>query len=262
MRAPALSLILLLPLISCSGGRVNSSSEVSGAYEFVVTSNITGSTTLVEANMAANGNQSVASGPNQVQIITLENKIWYVNGVCPGNTPGRNAVTTTNDNGQLAVAFNEGGNKISGQGVLVGTTISGNYSVDNSSCPDLTGLIGVPPNTDSGGFTGNLVPQLTGTYSGFLSLPDGQYNAALTLTEASNNGLTINAALKGPGNNGNFTFSGSAVGNVIFVSGSLQSGTLSLFGLLDVTGRLTGVAHSLLIFNYATLANCGVLLQS
>jgi hypothetical protein len=263
MRTRGLFLSTLVLLTGCGGGSsMNSSSEISGAYEFVVSSNITGSTTLVEANMAANGSESAATGPNQVQIITLENKIWYVNGVCPGNTPGQNAVTTTNNDGQVAVTFNEGGNKISGQAVLTGTTISGNFSVNDSNCPDLNGLIGVPPHTDSGGFTGNPVPKLAGTYSGVLSLPDGQYNAAFTLTEANNNALTVNAALKGPTNNGNVIFTGTAVGNVIFVSGSLQGGALSLFGLLDVTGRLTGAANSLLIFNYATLASCGLLIGS
>lgn len=262
MRTRAVFLALIVLLTGCGGGsNTTSNSQVSGAYEFVVTSNITGSTTLVEANMAARGNQSTATGPNQVQIITLENKVWYVNGVCPGNNPGQNAVTTTNNNGQLSITFNEGGNEIPGQGVLVGTSISGNYSINDSNCPDLVGLIGVPPHTDSGGFTGTPVPELAGTYTGYLTLPGGQYNAALTLAEAANNAMTVNAALKGP-SSGNYTFSGSAVGNVILVSGSLPSGTLSLFGLLDPTGRLSGTANSLVIFNYSTLAICGVLVGS
>jgi hypothetical protein len=264
MRMRTVSLALLLVLATgCSGhsGTPTSSSEVAGAYEFVVTSNVTGGTTLVEANMAANGNQSSATGPSQVQVLTVEKKNWYVNGACPGATPGQNSVAASISGSDLALIFNEGGNLLPTQGVLTGTTITGNYSVTGSNCPDLTGSIGIAPGTDYGGFVGNLVPDLAGTFSGYLTLNDGTDNVALTLTQGTNYALTVVAELTGPVNNGTFTLTGSAVGNVMFVSGSVNGQTLSLFGYFDRTGAFTGMTNSILVFDYVTLADIGLLVN-
>lgn len=264
MRVCAISLVLLLVLTAaCGGGSTTftQSSAISGAYEFIVTSNVTGGTTLVEANLSANGSQSSATGPSQVQILTFENKTWYVNGVCFGATPGQNSVAASVSGSNVAVTFNDGGNTLPGQGVLMGTTIMGNYSVTGSKCPDLIGHIGVTPGSDSGGFVGNQVPELAGTFSGSLNLPDGTDNATFTLNEGNNHSLTVNATLNGPAENGNFTLSGSAVGNIIFVSGSVNGRALSLLGYVDSTGTFTGIAGSVLVFDYSTLANAGVLLK-
>jgi hypothetical protein len=236
-----------------------SSTGISGAYEFVVTSNITGSTMLVEANLSTDGS---ASGPTKVQILTQENKAWYLNGVCFGATPGQNGVSSNISGSNIAVTFNEGGNSFTGQGTLVGNVVSGNYTVNNSKCPDLIGVPGlVPPGYDSGGFTGSPVPALAGSFSGTLTLPDGADNATLTLTEAANQDLTVSAALNGATDNGTFTLSGTAVGNVMLVSGSVNGRAISLFGYFDGTGTFTGVANSLLVFNYRTLVNAGLLLK-
>src|SRR5208337_3042338 len=163
------------------------------------------------------------------QILTLENKIWYVNGSCPGDTPGQNSVATSVSGNQVTLAFNQGGNILNGEGFFTGATISGNYSVSGSNCPDLAGIIGNPAGSDSGGIVGNQVPDLVGTFSGSLQLPDGSYNAALTLVESMDHTLTVSADLIGPSANGNYTLTGSAVGNVMFVSGSVNGTALSLF---------------------------------
>jgi hypothetical protein len=252
---------LLISTLCCGGAtRVAPNANVSGAYEFVVTSNVTGGVTLVEANLAANGNQSGATGANQVQVLTFEQKNWYVNGICPGSTPGQNSVASNTSGNNISLTFNEGGNAFSGQGVLNGTTINANYSINNSSCPDLTGLTGYPPGTDSGGIVGNQVPKLTGTYSGPLSLPDGTDNAALTLSENPDLSLAVSAQLTGPADNGIFTFSGAAVGNIVFVSGSVNGQNLNLFGYYDRTGTYTKMPNSLLVFDYATRTTVGLLL--
>lgn len=259
-----LAVALLWTLSLGCGGSSNvqtSSSEVSGAYEFVITSNITGSTTLVETNLTANGSQSAASGPSQAQILSLANKNWYVNGVCSGATPGRNSVSATLNGSKVVVGFDEGGNNFAGQGVLTGSTIVGNYSLTGSTCPILSGIIGVPNGTDSGGFTGSQVPPLAGTFSGPLTLVGGTENAALTLTETANHALSVNAALKGPAANGTFTLTGSAVGNVMFVSGSLNGTSVTWFGYFDQLGRFTGFPNSLLVFDYDTLVQDGLLIK-
>jgi hypothetical protein len=256
-------LALLLALTMGCGGSstLTSSPVVSGAYEFAVTSNITGSTTLVEVNLTANGSQSSATGPSQAQVLSLENKIWYVNGVCVGETPGQNSVAATVTAKNVALTFNDGGNSFDGQGVLTGSAISGNYAFTNSKCPNLVGGIGIPPGSDSGGFVGNQVPALAGTFSGPLSLGDGTDNAALTLVQGNNQTLAVSAALTGPADNGTFPFSGSAVGNVMFVTGSVNGRALSLFGYVDRTGQFTGTANSMMVFNYETLATAGLLIK-
>jgi hypothetical protein len=246
------------------GGSSNvqtSSSEVSGAYEFVITSNVTGSTTLVETNFVAHGNQSTASGTSQAQILSLVNKNWYVNGACFGATPGQNSVSATLSGGNVALMFDEGGDNFAGQGTLTGSTIVGNYAIVGSTCPILSGIIGVPSGTDSGGFTGSQVPPLAGTFSGPLNLIGGTDDAALTLTETANGALSVKAALNGPVANGTFTLTGSAVGNIMFASGSLNGKSVTWFGYFDQAGRYAGFPNSLLVFDYDTLVQDGLLIK-
>jgi len=263
MKICTVSLPLLMLLVACGGGSTNlPSAVVTGAYEFLVTSNVTGGVTLVEANLASNGNKSEASGPSEVQVLTLEQKNWYLNGVCPGGAPGENSVATSLNSNNVGITFNVGGNEFVAQGVVAGTTISGNYSISGSKCQNLVGNVGFPSGFDSGGFTANPVPALAGTFSGTLNLQAGSENAALTLSEGKDHTLTVNAALKGVAFNGTVVLSGYAVGNVMFVSGSLNGGTLHLFGYLDRTGSFTGTAKSLLVFDYSTLAELGLLLGS
>jgi len=259
VRTFLLAAILALTM-ACSGNNTLTTPPVSGAYEFVVTSNVTGGVTLVEANLAANGNQSSASGASQVQILTLENKVWYVNGVCPGSTPGQNAVTASVSSNNVALTFNEGGNTLPSQGLISGTTISANYNVTGSTCADLPGTLIYPPGTDQGGIVGNVVPALGGTFSGPLNLPNGTDNAALTLSENADQSLTITAVLNGPVDNGAFTLTGNAVGNIIWVSGSIGGSQVSLFGFYDRAGTYTKFPKSLLVFNYATLTSAGLLI--
>ncbi|MGA8500844.1 MAG: hypothetical protein WB683_04805 [Candidatus Sulfotelmatobacter sp.] len=72
--------------------------------------------------------------------------------------------------------------------------------------------------------------------------------------------MTVSAALTGPMNNGTFTLTGSAVGNVMFVSGSVNGNTLNLFGYFDRTGAYTQMPNSLLVFDYATQVSAGLLI--
>ena len=258
------SVLILMSLLTLSCGTSShlTSSTVGGAYEFAVTSNVTGGVTLIEANLSATGNPSSAKGQNQVQILTLQNKIWYVNGVCAGSDPGQNGVTANVGGSNVALTFDEGGSTLPAQGVLTGTTVTGNYSVSGSSCAALQGQTGYPAGFDSGGVVGNQVPSLSGTFSGTLYLPNGTDNASFTLTENSDHTLTVRASLTGSVDNGTFTFTGAGVGNVMFVSGSVDGGqtTLNLLGYFDRAGTYTKMPNSLLVFNYGTQTSSGLLL--
>lgn len=241
-----------------------SSGAVSGGYEFVVTSNVTGGVTLVEANLSANGTEMTASGPAHAQVLTLEKKIWYLNGVCAGSTPGQNSVSASLNGNNVAVTFNQGGYELPAQGVITGTQMTGNYSISGSSCPDLTGSPSVvppiPPGVDLGGFVGSEVPSLAGTFAGTLNLPSGTDNAALTITENSDGSVIVPVSLTGPLDNGTFNFTGSAVANVMLISGTVNQQSLTLFGYFDRAGTYTGFPNSLLIFNYGRLSTAGLLL--
>jgi hypothetical protein len=226
---------------------VSSASTPSGAWEFVANSTVTsGSTTLIETDLSANGSQISASGPSQVQTATYQAGIWYVNGPCIAPSPGQNSVTGTVSGNSVSLTFNEGGNTFTGQGTLNGNTITGTYTGSNSGC------------SDSGTFTATAVPNLSGTFAGTLAFPDGSDTVTANLTEGSNYSLTFQTILTGA-DNGTFTFTGSAVANVAFVSGTINGNAFSLFGYYDNSGIYTGTPHSIAVFNYNTLANLGTL---
>jgi hypothetical protein len=105
------------------------------------------------------------------------------------------------------------------------------------------------------------VPNLAGTFSGTLNFPLGTDNVTATLTEGSGYSLTVQTTLSGA-DNGNFTFSGSAVANVMFVSGTVDGKAFSLFGYFDSSGKFTGTPNSIVVFDYNTLAYYGMLVKS
>ena len=249
------SLIFFLLLAVGCGGGSSSAGSISGPYEFVATSNTTsGWTTLIEANLSANGTQISATGPNQVQTATRLNGVWYVNGdgQCPYSLPGQNSIGGTVSGNNITLTFNEGGNVFTGAGIVSGSSISGTYSGGNSDC------------SDSGTFTGTKVPKLAGTFSGTLNFPSGADLVTATLTESSGNLLTVQTTLSGA-DNGAFTFSGSAVGNVMFVSGMVNGNQFSLFGYFDSSGTYNGTADSIQVFDDVAgdgvYANYGLLVE-
>lgn len=69
-----------------------------------------------------------------------------------------------------------------------------------------------------------------------------------TLTEGSNNSLTVQATLSGT-DNGSFTFSGSAIANVMFVAGTVNGNPFALFGYFDSNGTYTGTPNSIEVFD-------------
>jgi hypothetical protein len=183
-----------------------------------------------------------------VQTATNVNGLWYVNGYCSSPSPGQNSATGTVSGNNISVTFNEGGNVFIAQGTVSGTTVSGSYSGTNPDC------------TSSGTFTGTQVPPLGGTFSGTLNSNLGPYQVTATLTEGTGNSLTVQATLTGA-YSGNFTFSGSAVANVMFVSGTVAGTTFSLFGYFDSKGTYTGTPNSIAVFDYDTLAYEGLLVK-
>ena len=142
----------------------------------------------------------------------------------------------------ITFTFNEGGNIFTGEGTLNGTTISGTYSGSNPNCL-------VSP--DSGKFTATKVSGLGGTFSsGTFISSAGSYSdqVTATLNGGSNNSLTMQFTFSGP-DVGTYQFSGSAIGNVAFISGIMNGSAVSLFGYFDSSGTYTGVPNSIAVFN-------------
>jgi hypothetical protein len=221
----------------------------SGAWEFVAHSTATsGATTLIESDLTADGNQTSANGPNAVQTATYLGGTWYINGDCVSATPGQNSVSGTVTNNTISLTFNEGGNLFTGQGTISGNTISGTYSGTNPSC------------SDSGTFTATQVPNLSGTFSGTLAFPSGADQVTATLTESGNYALSFQTTLSGT-DNGNFLFSGFAVANASFVSGTVNGNPFSLFGYFDASGTYTGTPNSIAVFDDSTLQYYGLLVK-
>ena len=242
--ATSITFLLILTLAAGCGGGNNSnngnnpgaSSEgISGAWEFVGKST-TGATTLLEADLSANGAQSSASGPGQVQTATYVDGTWYVNGGCASPSPGQNSISGIVSGSSISLTFSEGGDIYTGTGTLSGGTISGTYSGGAPNC------------SSSGTFTASQVPNLGGTFSGTLNFPEGPDQVSATLTEGANYALTVQTTLSGA-DNGTFTFAGSAVANVMFVSGSVNGNAFALFGYFDSSGAYTGTPNSIAVFD-------------
>jgi hypothetical protein len=101
---------------------------------------------------------------------------------------------------------------------------------------------------------------LGGLFCGTLIFNSGSDNVTAKLSEGSGYSLTVQTTLSGA-DNGNFTFSGSAVANVMFVSGTVDGTPFSLFGYFDSKGAYTGVPNSIAVFDYNTLAYEGLLVE-
>ena len=89
-----------------------------------------------------------------------------------------------------------------------------------------------------------LVPN--GTYSGTFSdgtLPGG--NVALTINSGTNYQLTASITVDG---NGPYSLTGQLVGNILLLSGTVESDPVSFSMYYDASGSVTGVANSLTVF--------------
>jgi len=90
----------------------------------------------------------------------------------------------------------------------------------------------------------NLVPN--GTYSGTFSegtLPGG--NVVLTITREANYQLAASITVDG---NGPYSLTGQLVGNMLLLSGTVESDPVSFCMYYDASGSFTGVANSLTVF--------------
>lgn len=247
----------LLFALACGGGNgVNSNNNsgsglvgveaalLAGSYEFTGKSTIAPTATrFTEANLSAKGSQLSASGPSQVQAAAFFNQIWYVNGGCTTYpSPGQNSITGTISGNEVILTFNEGGIEYAAQGVISGQTITGTYVGSNPQCQD------------SGTFTATLAHPPAGSFSGTLNVLSGPDQVSATITQGSDHAVTLQVSVSGA-DNGTFRLSGSQVGNVMLVAGSLNGTPISWFGYYDAAGLYTGTANSIAVIDYEIVCN-------
>jgi hypothetical protein len=216
--------------------------KISGAWEFKLESSsgpistievaLQEGQTLVNGVYQPDGNIS-ASGP-QLAFVTLDAGNGYANGF--GGYCSGSASADTLSGAVVALgsaisnfAFTENGNVFNVTAVLSGDgqSMLGTYaSATNSGCPD------------TGVFSGAVVPKLSGTYAGSLTLPSctvvGCDSATATLSESSSGTATLSLTLQGT-DNGLLTLTGPVTGNAFSVQGTFQGKTVILYGYYELT---------------------------
>jgi hypothetical protein len=256
-------LLVLTLCIGCGGG-LQSSQKTStaqtpfqGSWEFVAVSTVdpppATSVRLIEANLTQAGSQ----------INSTQGAAAYYNSTgsvppvqpCGGDGCITSITGTANDS---SLSFSGTLDKchatpcsIQGQGVLTGTTISGTWTASG---------LDVGSSPDAGTFTATVVPKLSGTYAGTLTTcvthgsigctTFGSDNVSAAFSEGSADSLTVTATLSGT-DNGAFALTGSTVGNIFLVSGTISGQSVSLSGYYDQTGQYTGVKNSIEVFDSA-----------
>jgi len=225
--------------------------NIAGSWEFILTSTTQpGYSTAMEAALKE-GQTLVTSGAGGYvytgQISASGPQLNFV-----GSTPSASIVF----GGNCAPAADNTGNSltgsISGVGGSMNFTFTENGNVFNVSATlDASGqLIDSGTYTaqsgsgcnDSGTLTrGEIVPKLSGTYTGQLLLNNNHDSATATLSESSTGTLTVNMVLTGADNT-SLTLTGPVTGNAFFVQGTFQGTTLAYYGYYELTyDAITGV---------------------
>jgi len=244
---------LSVVLVSCSGGKSKTGTpatpSVAGTWEFLAVSANGGGTTGIEAALQEgtvlvdgmnepSGNIS-ASGVNQITFACIDSNtgdLISFGGNCSGQSgtcsaAGVNSLSGTADSigGPFNFTYSENGNAFTVTGVLGSdgqSLVSGTYAEQTASgC------------NDSGSVTGVLVPKLTGTYTGQMTLPDGTADSVTaTLSESSGN-LTVGIVGTAPEAT-NFNLTGPVTGNAFALQGQFGGQSVTYNGYHEVTHNL------------------------
>jgi hypothetical protein len=233
--------------LGCTGGGRGYTPTVipaiGGAWEFIAASshrpgfqtgievNLQQATALIKGVVQETGDLS-AAGAQQILVVSMDasQNITFA-GNCPGGLV-RSINGSVDTNYHVNLTYSDGGNLFSVTAILSSDlkNMTGTYtSQSGSSC------------TDSGTFTGTLVPKLSGTYTGQLALPDGTTeNVGATLSEKSASNFSVNLLISGADNT-SLTLAGGVAGNAFAVEGTFQSTLATYYGYYYQTIIQTGV---------------------
>ncbi len=245
-------LLFSAALISCAGNGSHISQQsipnVAGSWEFIAYSNTPGSNatgievalqegkTLLNGIYTPSGQLSASSA--QIAFVTLNTTtgdIVSFGGPClPTATPSNSL--TEGSVSALNAPFNftltENGNIFNVTGTLAGdgqSLLNGTYSSPNGSAC-----------TDSGTITGMVVPKVSGTFVGQLTLPDGTADSATATFSESSGNLTVNIVVTGTDNT-SFTMTGPVTGNAFSVQGTFQGQTVEYYGYNEVVKSVQSI---------------------
>jgi hypothetical protein len=264
---PALLLAIAAALVACSGGAIPQPPlvNIAGAWELKAASSNSGADvtgievalkvgqTLVNGVEQANG-QVTATGATQISILTINaaNGSVVFGGNCALSGSGTYSLTGSYAalGGPFNFNYTENGNVFNVTATLGGDgqSLTGTYtSATGSAC------------SDSGTITGAVVPKLSGTYVGQLTLPDSTNDSVTaTFSEDSTSTLTLNLVATGPDNT-NFTMTGPVTGNAFLVQGTFQGNPVSYEGYYELTAALLPEVYFVNATNTAQPAYAGTL---
>jgi len=253
-------------LVSCGG---HSSSlgttpppNISGAWEFIANSNdgsVTGievalkeGTVLVNALPQPNG-QITASG-NQISFVSLNPSTLNISafgGNClPVTTADSLSGTITAIDAPIQFTFTENGNVFNVTGTLTGTgntLLNGTYTAQTgNACTDPGGTIsGMIVSKLLGMYTGQMCPPSSASCSSSQDFTD---NVTATVTQNSSGVVTCSLVLTGI-DQANFTLTGPAAGNAVFLQGTFQGNSLTYYGYFEAIGSTQNAVPSLYLVN-------------
>jgi len=239
---PLLLALIAAGLLACASGAAVPQGllpNLSGPWEFIATSNSdTVHSTGIEVALQAgksleNGveqpnGQVSATGSTQIAILTIDGATGAISfgGSCPLSGDGTYSLAGSFSSlgGPLSFTYVENGNAFNVTATLSsdGKSVIGTYSSQaGSNC------------SDSGGITGIVVPKLSGTYVGQLTLPDNASNTVTaTLSENSSGILSVNLVATNPDNT-TFTLSGPVTGNAFAAQGVFQGKQVAYDGYFE-----------------------------
>jgi hypothetical protein len=265
---PGLALLASLEMVACGGGGGGGSyssinGNVAGSWEFIVTNAKGRVPYVIEANLSQDhhGNISstgsvTANGPagdvftmfifggslSNAKAVAPD----YLGFTCNGTDSGDRSMTgTINASNQMTLSWNVGGTEV--------TTMTG--TLTSLAPPVFSGTLSSSGTCGggSGTVTGGLARPIPGTYSGTSAADNTEtITATLTYTSASVAGSGTDSKL------GNFTLTGSAVGNAFSATlayASSPGNNSPVFGYYDPQ---LGTNGSILLINFlgASATSC------
>jgi hypothetical protein len=251
--APVLLLALASALISCSSGSKMAPAampNIAGSWEFILASttqpgNSTGLEVALKEGQTLDTSgagsylytgQISASGP-QLNFVgfTPTGGIVFGGNCTPAADNTGNSLTGSISGlgGSMNFTLTENGNVFTVSAILdaSGQSIdSGTYTAQSGSgCSDSGTIV-----------TGNIVPKLSGTYTGHLLVNGNNDSATATLSESSSGTLTMNLVLSGA-DNASLTLTGPVTGNSFSVQGTFQGTIISYYGYYELTHTTPGL---------------------
>ncbi len=237
----ALALIVLsLTLPSCSGSKVSGEQvipSIAGSWEFLATSSTNGTETGIEVALnegqtlvgeVEEPNGSVSASSSQIAFVTINPTSGIVisfGGSCPATQSPSNSLSgnITALGGPFNFSYIENGNVFNVTATLSGdgqSILNGSYA--STDCSDV------------GSISGNVVPKLSGIYTGRMTLPGPSVDTATATVNESSGTLAANFALTGADNT-SLTMSGPVTGNAFLIQGTFQGQVVTYYGYYEAT---------------------------